>query len=120
VVEREVTTESANAIADRGTGGGGGTAKAPRVQKTITGENGNVMAVMTDGTTKDLGVKSGDYNKQVSNLVTKMAKDDYKFAKLPEAEKRSQAEQRLLGGPRKPTNDAGKAERISLDTFYDN
>jgi len=76
--------------------------------------------VMTDGTTKDLGVKSGDYNKQVSNLVTKMAKDDYKFAKLPEAEKRLQAEQRLLGGPRKPTNDAGKAERISLDTFYDN
>jgi len=85
----------ADSIKDRPAGGAGG--KAARVQKTITGENGNVMAVMSDGTTKDLGVKSGDYNKQISNLVTKMAKDDYKFAKLPEAEKRKQAEERLRG-----------------------
>lgn len=116
VVEREIARERANAIAGRGTGG---TTKAPRVQKTITGENGNVMAVMTDGTTKDLGVKSGDYNKQVSNLITKMSKDDFKFSKLPEEEKRRQAEERLLGGPRKPATDAGRAERISLDTFYE-
>ena len=86
----------ADSIRDRPTGGAGGT-KAARVQKTITGENGNVMAVMSDGTTKDLGIKSGDYNKQISNLVTKMAKDDYKFAKLPEADKRKQAEERLRG-----------------------
>jgi len=85
----------ADSIKDRPAGGAGG--KAARVQKTITGENGNVMAVMSDGTTKDLGVKSGDYNKQISNLVTKMAKDDYKFAKLPEADKRKQAEERLRG-----------------------
>ena len=85
----------ADSIRDRPAGGAGG--KAARVQKTITGENGNVMAVMSDGTTKDLGVKSGDYNKQISNLVTKMAKDDYKFAKLPEADKRKQAEERLRG-----------------------
>ena len=83
----------ADSIRDRPTGG----AKAARVQKTITGENGNVMAVMSDGTTKDLGIKSGDYNKQISSLVTKMAKDDYKFAKLPEADKRKQAEERLRG-----------------------
>lgn len=85
----------ADSIKDRPAGGAGG--KAARVQKTITGENGNVMAVMSDGTTKDLGVKSGDYNKQISNLVTKMSKDDYKFAKLPEADKRKQAEERLRG-----------------------
>jgi hypothetical protein len=85
----------ADAAKDRPTGGAGG--KAARVQRTITGENGNVMAVMSDGTTKDLGVKSGDYNKQISNLVTKMSKDDYKFAKLPEADKRKQAEERLRG-----------------------
>jgi hypothetical protein len=85
----------ADSIKDRPTGGAGG--KAARVQRTITGENGNVMAVMSDGTTKDLGVKSGDYNKQISNLVTKMSKDDYKFAKLPEADKRKQAEERLRG-----------------------
>ena len=101
----------ADSIKDRPTGGAGG--KAARVQKTITGENGNVMAVMSDGTTKDLGVKSGDYNKQISSLVTKMAKDDYKFAKLPEAEKRKQAEERLRGQLVVPSSgrDLSKYER---------
>jgi hypothetical protein len=95
----------------RSTGPGG---KAARVQKTITGENGNVMAVMSDGTTKDLGIKSGDYNKQISNLVTRMAKDDFKFAKLPEAEKRKQAEERLRG---QISTQLGATNRPSLNTF---
>lgn len=96
----------------RATGGAGG--KAARVQKTVIGENGNIMAVMSDGTTKDLGVKSGDYNKQISNLVTKMAKDDYKFAKLPEADKRKQAEERLRG---QISTQLGANNRPSLNTF---
>ena len=102
----------ADALAGRSSGSGG--TKAARVQKTITGENGNVMAVMSDGTTKDLGVKSGDYNKQISNLVTKMAKDDYKFAKLPEADKRKQAEERIRGQlvvPSAGPKDLSKYER---------
>jgi hypothetical protein len=52
--------------------------------------------MMSDSSERVLG-KSSDYDKSVSNLVTKMAKDDYKFAKLPEAEKRKQAELRLRG-----------------------
>lgn len=95
----------------RSTGPGG---KAARVQRTITGENGNVMAVMIDGTTKDLGIKSGDYNKQISNLVTRMAKDDYKFAKLPEAEKRKQAEQRLRG---EISTSLGASNRKPIESF---
>lgn len=99
----------------RATAGGGGTGgKVARVQKTITGENGNVMAVMSDGTTKDLGIKSGDYNKQISNLVTKMAKDDYKFAKLPESEKRKQAEERLRG---QISTQVGEAKRKPIESF---
>ena len=86
----------------RPTGGAGG--KAVRVQKTVTGEDGNVIAIMSDGSKKDLGIKSGDYNKQVSNLVTKMAKDDYKFGKLSETEKRKQAEERLRGQLVPPTS----------------
>jgi hypothetical protein len=58
--------------------------------------------------------KSSDYDKTVSNLVTKMAKDDYKFAKLPEAEKRKQAEARLRGQlvvPSSGPKDLSKYER---------
>jgi len=98
----------------RATAGGGTGGKAARVQKTITGENGNVMAVMSDGTTKDLGIKSGDYNKQISNLVTKMAKDDYKFAKLPESEKRKQAEERLRG---QISTQVGASNRKPIESF---
>jgi hypothetical protein len=93
---------------------GGTAAKAARVQKTITGENGNVIAIMSDGTPKDLGIKSGDYNKQISNLVTKMSKDDYKFAKLPEADKRKQAEERLRG---QISTQLGESKRKPIESF---
>jgi hypothetical protein len=66
------------------------------VRSTYTDDQGQKVAVLSDGTTKVLG-KAADYDKTLSNLVTKMAKDDYKFAKLPEAEKRKQAELRLRG-----------------------
>ena len=83
----------ADSIKDRG--GAGGTS-AVKVRSTYTDDQGQKIAVLSDGTTKVLG-KAADYDKTLSNLVTKMAKDDYKFAKLPEAEKRKQAELRLRG-----------------------
>lgn len=84
----------AESIKDRvGSGGGGSSIK---VRSTYTDDQGQKLAVMSDGSTKVLG-KAADYDKTLSNLVTKMAKDDYKFAKLPEAEKRKQAEERLRG-----------------------
>lgn len=100
----------ADSIKDRPAGGGSSTVK---VRSTYTNSDGQKIAVMSDGTEKTLG-KAADYDKTLSNLVTKMAKDDYKFAKLPEAEKRKQAEERLRGqlvvpsaGPR----DLSKYER---------
>jgi hypothetical protein len=99
----------ANSIKDRAASGGGG---AVKVRSTYTDDSGQKIAVLSDGTTKVLG-KAADYDKTLSNLVTKMAKDDYKFAKLPEAEKRKQAEERLRGSIVVPSSgrDLSKYER---------
>ena len=100
----------ADSIKDRGGAGGG--SSAIKVRSTYTDDQGQKLAVMSDGTTKVLG-KAADYDKTLSNLVTKMAKDDYKFAKLPENEKRKQAEERLRGQIVVPntTRDLSKYER---------
>ena len=84
----------ADSIRDRPSSGGG--AGGVKVRSTYTNSDGQKIAVMSDGSEKTLG-KAADYDKSLSNLITKMAKDDYKFAKLPEAEKRKQAELRLRG-----------------------
>ena len=83
----------ADALKDRPSGGGSSTVK---VRSTYTNSDGQKIAVMSDGTEKTLG-KAADYDKTLAKLVTDMAKADYKFAKLPEAEKRKQAEERLRG-----------------------
>lgn len=84
----------ADSIRDRPASGGG--SSAVKVRSTYTNSDGQKIAVMSDGSEKTLG-KAADYDKSLSNLITKMAKDDYKFAKLPESEKRKQAELRLRG-----------------------
>jgi hypothetical protein len=83
----------ADSIRDRPSSGG---SSAIKVRSTYTNSDGQKIAVMSDGSEKTLG-KAADYDKSLSNLITKMAKDDYKFAKLPETEKRKQAELRLRG-----------------------
>lgn len=108
--EIEMTRIRADAVKDRPTSGGAGKIT---VRSTYTNSDGQKIAVMSDGTEKPLG-KSSDYDKTLSNLVTKMAKDDYKFAKLPEAEKRKQAEARLRGqlsAPSSGAKDLSKYER---------
>lgn len=100
----------ADSIKDRPSSGGSSTVK---VRSTYTDDSGQKIAVLSDGSTKVLG-KAADYDKTLSNLVTKMAKDDYKFAKLPEAEKRKQAEERLRGQlvpPSAGPKDLSKYER---------
>lgn len=84
----------ADSIRDRPASGGG--SSTVKVRSTYTNSDGQKIAVMSDGSEKTLG-KAADYDKSLSNLITKMAKDDYKFAKLPETEKRKQAELRLRG-----------------------
>lgn len=113
VVEKDIADVRAAAIAGRGTGGGG-TAKAPYMKSKQVDEKGNVVGIMSDGSVKDLGIKSGDYNKQVSKIVTDMGKDDAKFRRLPEEEKRKKAEERLLGT--KGVSISGTADRANLDT----
>jgi hypothetical protein len=105
-----MTQIRADAVKDRPTSGGAGKIT---VRSTYTNSDGNKVAVMSDSSERVLG-KSSDYDKTVSNLVTKMAKDDYKFAKLPEAEKRKQAEARLRGqlsAPSSGPKDLSKYER---------
>jgi hypothetical protein len=91
--EIKMNKDRADAVAGRSSGGGAGGVK---VRSTYTNDQGEKVAVLSDGSTKVLG-KAADYDKTLSNLVTKMAKDDYKFAKLPENEKRKKAEERLRG-----------------------
>jgi hypothetical protein len=108
--EIKMTQIRADAVKDKPSGGGSSTVK---VRSTYTNSDGQKIAVMSDGSEKTLG-KSSDYDKTLSNLVTKMAKDDYKFAKLPEAEKRRQAEERLRGQLSVPSagpKDLSKYER---------
>jgi hypothetical protein len=99
----------ADSIKDRPSGGG---SSAIKVRSTYTDDQGQKIAVMSDGSKKPLG-KAADYDKTLSNLITKMAKDDYKFAKLPETEKRKQAEERLRGQIVVPSSgrDLSKYER---------
>lgn len=100
----------ADAVKDKPSGGGSSTVK---VRSTYTNSNGQKIAVMSDGSEKSLG-KAADYDKTLAKLVTDMAKADYKFAKLPEAEKRKQAEERLRGqivAPSSGPKDLSKYER---------
>lgn len=108
--EIEMTRIRADALKDRPSGGGSSTVK---VRSTYTNSDGQKIAVMSDGTEKTLG-KAADYDKTLAKLVTDMAKADYKFAKLPEAEKRKQAEERLRGqivAPSSGPKDLSKYER---------
>jgi hypothetical protein len=86
--------ETAKIRAENAGGGGGG--GVPKVRSTYTNADGDKIAVMSDGSEKTLG-KAGDFNKQVSSLITTMSKNDYKFSKLPESEKRQAALERLTG-----------------------
>jgi hypothetical protein len=76
-----------------------GTAKGARVQRTITGPDGGVVLIMSDGTQVATGITSGEFNRTVARLITDMARRDPAFAELPEAEKRTKALERLTGSP---------------------
>lgn len=103
----DAATTRANRPASSGAGGGGGGGGA-KVRSTKTDSQGNVIAIMSDGTTKPLGIRSSDFDKNIANTIAAMQKDDYKFGKLPESEKRAQAIERLTGSPaRSPTRDNG-------------
>lgn len=99
-------------------GAGGGAPKAPTVRSTKVDEQGNVIAVMSDGTTKPLGIKSDAFNARVAKVIGDMEKNDNKFAKLPADEKRRLAVQRLgAGGPAPAQSAPGGASRPALSSY---
>lgn len=109
--QNKTDTIRANKPAGSGSGGSG-----PKVRSTYTNSEGNKVAVMSDGSEKTLG-KAGDFDKSVATLVTKMSKDDYQFGKLPEAEKRQRAIERLTGGTSAPRNSDNPGARPPLSSF---
>lgn len=114
--EIKMNQARADALAGRSSGGG---SSAIKVRSTYTNDQGEKVAVLSDGNTKVLG-KAADYDKTLSNLVTKMAKDDYKFAKLPESEKRKQAEERLRGQIVVPSAGPKDLSKYELDKALNN
>lgn len=98
--------------------GGGGSAgnRPPTVRSTYVNGEGFRVAVMSDGTEKALG-RAGDFDNRVANLITRMAKDDFKFAKLPESEKRRIAIERLTGASSSSGASADPASRPALSSF---
>ena len=93
--QKAAEIEAAKIRAEKAGGGGAG-GGMPKVRSTYTNADGDKIAVMSDGTEKTLG-KAGDFNKQIASTIATMAKNDYKFSKLPESEKRAAALERLTG-----------------------
>lgn len=113
----EIQENVAQANKPPGSGKGGSTgAKAVRVQSTKEDSDGNMILVMTDGSTKPMlgtdgkPVRSASFNKEVARIIAKLEEDDSAFKKLPPDEKRKRAEQRLTGR----TTDAAPAADVNL------
>ena len=95
---------------------GGGGDKASVVRRVMTDADGNAVAIMSDGSKKDLGMKGSDYDKKIADIQLKMEKEDPKFAKKPAAEKRAIAEQVLTG---KVPSSAGPVKKALPITSFD-
>ena len=79
--------------AARGSSGGGSAAK---VRSTKTNADGEVIAIMSDGTTKPLGIQDQVFSKNVAAIVAKMD-GEIQYRKLSESEKVALAKARLAG-----------------------
>lgn len=118
LMEERITSQNKtdNIRANKPAGGGAG--GAAKVRSTYTDDQGQKVAVMSDGSTQVLG-KAADYNKSIASLIAQREKNDYQFSKLPEADKKSWATDRLAGGnsgvPTKPSDNS--ATRPALDSF---
>lgn len=93
-ISGEARVEAAEVAATRAAARGQG---GPYVRSTKTDQSGNVIAIMSDGSTRPLGIKTGDYNARLAKIIGDMEKLEPKFGKLPEEEKRRRATIRLSG-----------------------
>lgn len=96
--EAALAAKAGRAPAGGGRSGGSG-GSSTSVARVMTDEKGEVWAVMRDGTKRALGMRSGDFNVKIASEIAKMEKADYRFAKLPEEEKRARAIARITGQP---------------------
>lgn len=97
-----VTLEAADRRASRGGDGGG---PEPKIRSTKTNADGEVIAVMSDGSTRPLGIQDQAYAKNLANMVQKM-REDSKYRKMGEDELMAIARQRLSGASSKPASNA--------------
>jgi hypothetical protein len=93
--ELPIKQQSANAATSRAanTGDGG----VQKIRSTYTNNKGERIGVMSDGSSRVIG-QGMEFDKQISDLITTMSKNDYAFNKLPEDEKRIKAIERFTGG----------------------
>ena len=97
-----VTLDLAEKRASRGGDGGG---SEPKIRSTKTNADGEVIAVMSDGSTRPLGIQDQAYAKNLANMVQKM-REDSKYRKMGEDELIAIARQRLSGASSKPASSA--------------
>jgi hypothetical protein len=118
LMEERITSQNKTDTirANKPAGGSGGAGGSSKVRSTYTDDQGNKVAVMSDGSTKVLG-RGMDFDKQVASLVSTMSKNDYAFGKLPEAEKRQKAIERLTGGTPAPRTGDNAGTRPPLSSF---
>lgn len=95
----QINENNAQAVKAKDAGG----TKPPRVQSTKEDSNGNMVLIMSDGTSKPLleadgkPMQSAAFNKEVARTITKMEEESSKFKNLSEKEKRAQAQERITG-----------------------
>jgi hypothetical protein len=92
---KQQTADAGTTRAERPPASGAGS--APRVQSTKVDSSGNMVAIMSDGSTKQLGIRASEFDGRIARLVTDMGKADFSFGRLPEEEKRRRAVERLTG-----------------------
>jgi hypothetical protein len=54
---------------------GGGGDRASVVRRVMTDADGNAVAIMSDGSKKDLGMKGSDYDKKIADIQLKLEKE---------------------------------------------
>ncbi len=117
LMEERITSQNKtdNIRANKPAGGGSGDS-SDKIFKTITGADGNEYGVTRSGKKINLGASS-TFDKSVASLVSTMSKNDYQFGKLPEAEKRQKAIERLTGGTGAPRSSDNAGARPPLSSF---
>lgn len=111
-----VTLEAADRRSSRGGDGGG---SEPKIRSTKTNADGEVIAVMSDGSTRPLGIQDQAYAKNLANMVQKM-REDSKYRKMDEDELMAIARQRLSGSSAKPTSQEDGKTAGQKSTVKDN